>query len=323
MHASKYFCFTLQWRENFFNSLPVIHISDSTLLMQETVISFEEVMQTKLKVKLCIFQSLSNPCILQKRVVFQAKVFFSNSWFIVINYIVNFVFRKWSCLCFTFTVKQNSFLSYSILINWVFFIVIGYLWIISQLVNSSGLKFSYSTFPQSCFFWDYYISKSLTLFSKSQIVHVLPLRSNKFSFLAIGISSFESFLSLLAVFESFCHKQKFWKVCKSVSHEWLWAYWISKLSRLIFDQIRKLLLKYWLHASKYLFFTLKVARKCSQRLSCDPNQRQLKTVISFEVRETKLKVKLCISQSFMQSLCIAKESCFSSKSRVRELLIYR
>ena len=76
LHASKYFCFTLQWRENFFNSLPVIHISDSTLLMQETVISFEEVMQTKLKVKLCIFQSLSNPCILQKRVVFQAKSFF-------------------------------------------------------------------------------------------------------------------------------------------------------------------------------------------------------------------------------------------------------
>ena len=37
--------------------------------MQETGISFEEVMQTKLKVKLCILQSLSNPCILQKRVV--------------------------------------------------------------------------------------------------------------------------------------------------------------------------------------------------------------------------------------------------------------
>ena len=82
LHASKYFCFTVQWRENFFNSLPVIHISDSTLLMQETVISFEEVMQTKLKVKLCIFQPLGNPCILQKRVVFQAKIF-SNSWFIV------------------------------------------------------------------------------------------------------------------------------------------------------------------------------------------------------------------------------------------------
>ena len=137
LHASKYFCFTLQWRENFFNSLPVIHISDSTLLMQETVISFEEVMQTKLKVKLCIFQPLGNPCILQKRVVFQAKVFFSNSWFIVINYIVNFVFASEVVyvLPLPFTVKQNSFLSYSILINWVFFIVIGYLWIISQQVN--------------------------------------------------------------------------------------------------------------------------------------------------------------------------------------------
>ena len=33
------------------------------------------------------------------------------------------------------------------------------------IVNSTGLKFSYSTLPQSCFFWDYYISKSLTLFT--------------------------------------------------------------------------------------------------------------------------------------------------------------
>ena len=73
----------LQRRENIFNGCPVIHISDSTMLMQEIVISFEEVMQTKLKVQLCIFQPLGNPCILQKRVVFQAKVFFSNSWFIV------------------------------------------------------------------------------------------------------------------------------------------------------------------------------------------------------------------------------------------------
>ena len=55
----------------------------------------------------------------------------------------------------------------------------------------------------------------------------------------------------------------------------------------------------------------------------DSTMLMQETVISFEVRETKLKVKLCISQSFMQSLCIAKESCFSSKSRVRELLIYR
>ena len=55
----------------------------------------------------------------------------------------------------------------------------------------------------------------------------------------------------------------------------------------------------------------------------DSTMLMQETIISFEVRETKLKVKLCISQSFMQSLCIAKESCFSSKSRVRELLIYR
>ena len=33
------------------------------------------------------------------------------------------------------------------------------------IVNSTGLKFSYSTSPQSCSFWDYYISKSLTLFT--------------------------------------------------------------------------------------------------------------------------------------------------------------
>ena len=44
----------------------------------------------------------------------------------------NFVFRKSNRLCLTFTVKQISFLSYRNLIIWVFFIVIGCLWIISQ-----------------------------------------------------------------------------------------------------------------------------------------------------------------------------------------------
>ena len=44
----------------------------------------------------------------------------------------NFVFRKSNRLCFTFTGKQISFLSYRNLIIWVFFIVIGCLWIISQ-----------------------------------------------------------------------------------------------------------------------------------------------------------------------------------------------
>ena len=47
----------------------------------------------------------------------------------------NFVFRKSNRLCFTFTVKQISFLSYRNLIIWVFFIVIGCLWIISQQVK--------------------------------------------------------------------------------------------------------------------------------------------------------------------------------------------
>ena len=44
----------------------------------------------------------------------------------------NFVFRKSNRLCFTYTVKQISFLSYRNLIIWVFFIVIGCLWIVSQ-----------------------------------------------------------------------------------------------------------------------------------------------------------------------------------------------
>ena len=42
-------------------------------------------------------------------------------------------------------------------------------------------------FPLSCLFWDYNTSKSLTLFSASEIVYVLPLRSNIIPFLAIGL----------------------------------------------------------------------------------------------------------------------------------------
>ena len=61
--------------------LSVIYISDSTMPMQEIVISFEEVTQTKLKVKLqfSIFYAIFK---YWKRLAFQAKVFFSNSWFI-------------------------------------------------------------------------------------------------------------------------------------------------------------------------------------------------------------------------------------------------
>ena len=77
----------LQWRENFLNGCPVIYISDSSMLMQETVISFKEVMQTKLKIKLFIsrFSTQSWPLsIWQSRLAFQAKDFFSNSWFVVV-----------------------------------------------------------------------------------------------------------------------------------------------------------------------------------------------------------------------------------------------
>ena len=41
----------------FLESCPVIYFADGFMLLQETVNSFEEVMQTKLKVKLCISQS--------------------------------------------------------------------------------------------------------------------------------------------------------------------------------------------------------------------------------------------------------------------------
>ena len=81
LHASTSSFLLWQWRPNFLNGCPVIYISDSTMLMQEIVISFEEVTQTKLKVKLqfSIFYAIFKYC---KRLAFQAKVFFSNSWFI-------------------------------------------------------------------------------------------------------------------------------------------------------------------------------------------------------------------------------------------------
>ena len=82
LHASTSSFLLWQWRPNFLNGCPVIYISDSTMLMQEIVISFEEVTQTKLKVKLqfSIFYAIFKYC---KRLAFQAKVFFSYSWFIV------------------------------------------------------------------------------------------------------------------------------------------------------------------------------------------------------------------------------------------------
>ena len=118
----------------------------------------------------------------------------------------------------------------------------------------------------------------------------------------------------------FATSKSFGKFGKLVSPEWLCDYLISRLSRLIFDKIRKLLPIYWLHASKYLCFTFTAARTFFNGFPAiqisDSTMLMQETLISFEeIMQTKLKVKLCISQSFTQSLYIAKESCFSSKER--------
>ena len=63
----------LQWREKFLNACPVIYISDSSMLMQETVISFEEVMQTKLKVKLCISRFSTQSLYMTVKTCFSSK----------------------------------------------------------------------------------------------------------------------------------------------------------------------------------------------------------------------------------------------------------
>ena len=117
----------------------------------------------------------------------------------------------------------------------------------------------------------------------------------------------------------FATSKSFGKFGKLVSPEWLCDYLISRLSRLIFDKIRKLLPIYWLHASKYLCFFLRWRENLFNGFPAihisDSTMLMQETVISFEeIMQTKLKVKLCISQSFKQSLYIAKESCFSSKS---------
>ena len=65
----------LQGRENFLKACPVIYISDSSMLMQETVISFEEVMQTKLKVKLCISRFSTQSLYMTVKTCFSSKRF--------------------------------------------------------------------------------------------------------------------------------------------------------------------------------------------------------------------------------------------------------
>ena len=94
-----------------------------------------------------------------------------------------------------------------------------------MIVNTAGLKFSYSTSPQSCLFWDYYISKILTLFSASEIVYVLPLRSNKIPLLV--------FFIVIGCLWIISQQGKLLESCKSVSHEWLCGYLISWLERRI------------------------------------------------------------------------------------------
>ena len=98
----------LQWRENFLNACPVIYISDSSMLMQETVISFEEVMQTKLKIKLFISRFSTQSwqlSIWQSRLAFQAKYFFSNSWFVVdLVFFVGYL----KCFAFGYMIERIS-----------------------------------------------------------------------------------------------------------------------------------------------------------------------------------------------------------------------
>ena len=62
-----------QWRPNFLNGCPVIYISDSTMLMQEIVISFEEVTQTKLTVKLRISQSSTQSLNIVRDLLFKRR----------------------------------------------------------------------------------------------------------------------------------------------------------------------------------------------------------------------------------------------------------
>ena len=110
--------------------------------------------------------------------------------------------------------------------------------------------------------------------------------------------------------------KKFWKVCKSVSHEWL--QFLNWLLRLIFDKVRKLLLKCWLHASTKLFLLWQqrpnFLNSCPVIFTSDNTMLMQETLISFEdVMLTKLKVRLCISRSSTQSLTIVRDLLFKQR----------
>ena len=110
------------------------------------------------------------------------------------------------------------------------------------------------------------------------------------------------------------------KVLESVwvRQPWMALRLLNWLLRLIFDKVRKLLLKCWLHASTNLFLLWQqrpnFLNSCHVIFTSDNTMLMQETVISFEdVMLTKLKVRLCISRSSTQSLTIVKETCFSSK----------
>ena len=110
------------------------------------------------------------------------------------------------------------------------------------------------------------------------------------------------------------------KVLESVwvRQPWMTLRLLNWLLRLVFDKVRKLLLKCCLHASTKLFLIWQqrpnFLNGCLVIFTSDNTMLMQETVISFEdVMRTKLKVRLCISRSSTQSLTIVKETCFSSK----------
>ena len=126
--------------------------------------------------------------------------------------------------------------------------------------------------------------------------------------------------------ELFRNGKKFWKVCESVSHEWLCGYWTDFCDWYLIKS-GSFCLKCWLHASTKLFLLWQqrpnFLNSCHVIFTSDNTMLMQETVISFEdVMLTKLKVRLCISRSSTQSLTIVKETCFSSKGFLLLLLIY-
>ena len=110
------------------------------------------------------------------------------------------------------------------------------------------------------------------------------------------------------------------KVLESVwvRQPWMALRLLNWLLRLIFDKVRKLLLKCWLHASTKLFLLWQqrpnFLNSCHVIFTSDNTMLMQETVISFEdVMLTKLKVRLCISRSSTQSLTIVRDLLFKQR----------